>query len=72
MMNLVLFGYFIGTVYFGELTDVNIKQMLFEQRMEEIERDTVPFGFYDNGLKEDEEKKEDHWSLNHEDEFYIL
>ena len=72
MMNLVLFGYFIGTVYFGELTDVNIKQLLFEQRMEEIERDTVPFGFYDNGLEDIEEKKEDPWSLNHEDEFYII
>jgi hypothetical protein len=72
MMNLVLFGYFIGTVYFGELTDVNIKQMLFEQRMEEIERDTVPFGFYDDGLKEEEEKKEDPWSVQYEDEFYIL
>jgi hypothetical protein len=71
MMNLVLFGYFIGTVYFGELTDVNIKQMLFEQRMEEIERETVPFGFYDNGLEEQKEKPDDPWSLETEGDIYV-
>ena len=31
VMNLVLFGYFAGTNYFGELTDINLKEMLFEQ-----------------------------------------
>ena len=72
MMNLVLFGYFIGTVYFGELTDIDIKQMMFEQRMEEIERDTVPFGFYDNGLQDiPEKKRDDPWQLEYEDELFL-
>ena len=71
MMNLVLFGYFIGTVYFGELTDIDIKQMMFEQRMEEIERDTVPFGFYDNGLDTVEEKKEDPWLIQQEEDYFL-
>lgn len=70
MMNLVLFGYFIGTVYFGELTDINIKEMMFEQRMEEIERETVPFGFFDNGLEEVVERPEDIWSTQFDDDTY--
>ena len=67
MMNLVLFGYFIGTSYFGELTDINIKQMMFEQRMEEIERDVLPFGFFDDGIDEIVEQKEDPWQVQYED-----
>ena len=50
MMNLVLFGYFIGTQSFGDVSDVNIKEMLFEQRMREIEDDVPPFGIIDDGI----------------------
>ena len=52
VMNLVMFGYFAGTSYFGEMTDINLKELLFEQRMKEIEADVVPFGFVDDGLPE--------------------
>lgn len=50
MMNLVMFGYFVGTQSFGDMTNVNIKQMLFEQRMQEIEDDVLPFGIVDDGV----------------------
>ena len=49
MMNLVMFGYFVSTQFFSDMTDINIKQMLFDQRMKEIEDDIVPFGFIDDG-----------------------
>ena len=49
MMNLVLFGYFVTGSYFADMTDINLKQMLFDQRMREIEDDVVPFGFHDDG-----------------------
>lgn len=49
MMNLVMFGYFVGTQSFGDMTDVNLKQMLFDQRMREIEDDVPPFGIIDDG-----------------------
>jgi len=49
MMNLVMFGYFVSTQYFADMTDINLKQMLFDQRMKEIEDDVVPFGFIDDG-----------------------
>ena len=52
VMNFVLFGYFISTSYFADLTDINIKQMLFEQNMKEIEDDVLPFGFISNSQDE--------------------
>ena len=32
MMNLVMFGYFISTQYFSDMTDINLKEMMFEKR----------------------------------------
>ena len=49
MMNLVMFGYFAGSRQFGDLTDINLKQMLFEQRASEIDNDLPPFGIIDDG-----------------------
>ena len=52
VMNLVLLGYFVGTTYFNEMTDINIKDLMFSQRMREIEDDVLPFGFIDDGRHE--------------------
>jgi len=73
VMNLVLFGHFVTTNQFIELTDINIKQMLFEQNMKEIEADILPFGFIDDGSDFIEEKEaQDHiWSLDVDDMTYI-
>jgi hypothetical protein len=49
MMNLVMFGYFASTQFFSDMTDINLKQILFEHRMQEIENDVVPFGIIDDG-----------------------
>ena len=49
MMNFVMFGYFASTQYFGDMTDIDLKQLLFEQKMKQIEDDIVPFGFVDDG-----------------------
>ena len=66
MMNLVMFGYFVSTQFFADMTDINLKKMLFEQKMREIEEDIVPFGFiqtYDDtpdlNLKDDR----DYWQV---------
>ena len=45
VMNFVLLGYFVSTPYFQEMTDINVKEMMFKQRMREIEEDVPPFGF---------------------------
>ena len=51
MMNLVMFGYFTTGSYFMDMTDINMKKMMFEQRMREIDEDVVPFGFVDDGTQ---------------------
>lgn len=70
MMNLVLFGYFTNHPAFLELTDVDIKKMLFQQRIDQIENDLLPFGFIDDGsdfmVEQDLKEKYDPWSVNRE------
>jgi hypothetical protein len=65
VMNLVLFGYLVGTERFRALTDINVKEMLFEQRMKEIEEDVPPFGYHDNTVETEitYEDRMDPWSL---------
>lgn len=65
MMNLVLFGYFVSTQYFSDMTDINLKQMMFEQKMQEIENDVVPFGFIDDGSAaiQQIENEDDPWRI---------
>ena len=63
IMNLVMFGYFAQTQFFNDMTDINLKEMLFKQRMAEIEADIVPFGWVDDGsewiksIEEEEDAK---------------
>ena len=69
MMNLVMFGYFATSNVFSDLTDINLKQMMFEQRMKEIEDDVVPFGFIEDGLDEIQViPKDDAWSIGNPEE----
>ena len=58
MMNLVLFGYFATSSYFGDMTNIDLKDMLFKQRMKEIEDDLVPFGFVDDGTSDIPQQEE--------------
>jgi len=38
MMNLVMFGYFSSSQYFGDMTDINLKDMIFKKRDERNRR----------------------------------
>ncbi len=69
VMNFVLLGYLTSTTFFQELTDINIKKMMFDQRMQEIEEDIPPFGFHPDPVEEiTYEEKLDPWSM-YEQEF---
>jgi len=60
MMNLVLFGYFTSSQQFSDMTDINIKKVLFERQAREIEDDILPFGIIDDGSNAmDEYDRED-------------
>ena len=69
MMNLVMFGYFIGGQAFADMTDINVKQMMFEQQMKQIEDDLPPFGFIDDAsdaidrIEAEEQMKDQGWSI---------
>ena len=69
VMNLVMFGYFAQTQFFSDMTDINLKEMLFKQKMDEIEADIVPFGWVDDGseyMKQlvDEENAKPDWYVD--------
>jgi len=67
-MNLVMLGYFISTQYFSDMTDINLKEMMFKQKMKEIEDDVVPFGFIDDGLPTqptEEEMEGRQWAIEY-------
>ena len=48
VMNLVLFSWFISTEFFQDQSNINLKDMLYADRIKESEDDLVPFGFISN------------------------
>jgi len=57
------------------MTDINLKEMLFKQRMAEIEADIVPFGWVDDGSDwiksiEDEENSKPDWFVDFDRDEY--
>jgi len=72
MMNLVMFGYFSSTQYFGDMTDINLKDMLFNKQMKEIDDDMVPFGFIDDASEEIERLENprgSEWAIEYDPNF---
>ena len=69
MMNLVMLGYFVSTQMFSDMTDIDLKKMMFENQMREIEEAIVPFGFVDDGsdaiqeIEEREKMKYEPWQI---------
>jgi hypothetical protein len=54
VMPLVLFSWLTTNPYFKDLNDVNIRQVIYEQRIEAIESELTPFGFYNDGSDPEE------------------
>jgi len=50
VMNLVLFGYFVTLSFFDEIYDKDMRTLIYEDQIREIEHDMIPFGLVDNGL----------------------
>jgi len=45
VMNLVLFSWFVSTPMFQDSSSVNLKDLLYADRIKEMEEDVMPFGF---------------------------
>ena len=68
VMNLVMLGYFVSTQYFSDMTDINLKEMMFKNKMKEIEDDLPPFGFIDDGLdgiQREEDRAGGQWAIEY-------
>jgi hypothetical protein len=67
MMNLVMFGYFALTEMFADMTDINLKEMMFKDKMRSIEEDLVPFGFIDDASEiiEQYEAPDHPWAVDY-------
>ena len=53
VMTLVLFSWLTTNPYFKELSNINLRQVMYENRMKSIEENLTPFGFINNGLDND-------------------
>jgi hypothetical protein len=52
---LVLFGWMVDQQYFKELSNLNIREKLYQTKMDAIEDMTIPFGIIDDGLNDEYE-----------------
>lgn len=52
VMTLVLFGWLTSNQYFQELTDISIREKMYQQQMAQIEDELTPFGVVDTGQEE--------------------
>ena len=53
VMPLVLFGWLTTNPYFRELTDVNLRELMYKKRIQEIEEEMLPLGFINDGQQEE-------------------
>jgi hypothetical protein len=54
VMNLVMFAWFISTTSFGNISNIDLKHMLYSERIREMEDDMVPFGFISSSIAQSE------------------
>lgn len=52
VMTLVLFSWLTSQSYFKDLNDVNMRDVMYHNKMKQIEEELTPFGFLDDGLDE--------------------
>ena len=52
-MCLVIFSWLVNQRYFKELTNMDIRKKMWEEQMETLEQDMLPFGIIDDGMEEE-------------------
>lgn len=70
VMPLVLFGWVTTNPYFKDLTNVNLRETIFANQIQQIEDELTPFGFYDDGRADEGPQQfiqdNDLWSVEKE------
>ena len=66
VMCLVIFSWLTQQRYFKELTDIDLREKLYGDKMKEIEQDLVPFGFIEDGLEDESivDNEGQRWLIN--------
>jgi hypothetical protein len=72
VMCLVLFSWATRQQYFKNLTDMDVRLAMYQKDIDEIEDQMLPFGYYSDGIYDDEDKQEDKKWSNINDEWLIL
>jgi len=49
VMTLVLFGWLVTQPYFKELNNIDLRHMIYQNQIRQIEDELTPFGFYNDG-----------------------
>ena len=49
MMTLILFGWLVNQKYFTEVTDMDLREKMFKEQLDEAESQLIPFGFIHDG-----------------------
>lgn len=54
MMTLVLFGWLTTQVYFRDLINIDLRKAMYQSRLEAIEEEQLPVGWFSNGIESPE------------------
>jgi hypothetical protein len=69
VMPLVLFGWLTTNPYFKEMTDKDLRKIMYEKKIKQIEEEMLPIGFVDDGQQEELVlEANDLWSTSKEKE----
>jgi hypothetical protein len=63
IMNIVLFSWFISSDAFANILDMDLKELLYQDRIKEIEDDLLPFGFIEDNRESSSLNTEAHDAL---------
>jgi len=67
VMCLVLFSWATRQQYFKNLTDMDVRLAMYQQDIEKIEEDMLPFGYFLDGIEDFEDEAEDKkWGMSSE------
>jgi len=69
MMNLVLFAWFTTTDIFQTITNINMKTMLYNERLKAIQDDMLPFGVISGDTETDKYIKDEDGNIWFETEW---
>lgn len=56
VMTLVLFAWLTTQDFFKDLVDIDMRKVIYQKRIDLLEEDVVPIGFYNNGIPEIQEE----------------